>query len=89
VEGTSVASELPELYRAVLERVGSLELTGRRREGHLIRSEAIAAYSRAWDDVAFRRLEQLRVRAERVLDGAEQQRADRLSRLPTRDPGTV
>jgi hypothetical protein len=89
VEGTSVASELPELYRAVLERIRSLELTGRRREGHLIRRDAIAAYSRAWDDVAFRRLEQLRVRAERALDGAEKPRPDRLSRLPARDPGTV
>jgi len=74
VEGTSVAHELPELYRGVLERVASLELTGHRREGLLIRRDAVAAYSRAWDDATRRRLEQLRSRAERILDGLERQR---------------
>jgi hypothetical protein len=75
VEGTSVAHELPELYRTVLERVASLELIGQRREGEAVRREAVRAYSRAWDDAARRRLTQLRLRAERVLDGHERARA--------------
>jgi hypothetical protein len=89
VEGISPAHELPELYRAVLERVGSLELTGHRREGELIRREAVAAYSRAWDDAARRRLEQLRHRAERVLGGQERPRVDRTTGALVRRPGTA
>jgi hypothetical protein len=84
VDGTSVAHELPELYRALLADVASLELTGHRREAELIRREAVAAYSRAWDDVARRRLEQLQTRAERVLDGHERPRAARPARLAPR-----
>jgi len=80
MEGISIAHELPELYRAVLERVLSLELSGHRREAELIRGEAIAAYSRAWDDAARRGLEQLRIRAERVLDGHERPRVERAPR---------
>ena len=85
VEGMSVAHELADLYRAVLARVDSLELTGHRREGELIRRAAVEAYSRAWDDVARRRLEQLRIRAERVLDGHERPRAAP-ARLALRSP---
>jgi hypothetical protein len=81
MEGISPAHELPELYRAVLERVGSLELGGHRREGELIRREAVAAYSRAWDDAARRRLEHLRIRAERVLGGVERPRVHRTPRI--------
>lgn len=88
VEGTSVAHELPELYRAVLERVGSLEIGGHRREGELIRREAVAAYSRAWDERARRRLTQLRVRAERVLQGQERPRVDQASGAIVR-PGSA
>ncbi|MBA3876822.1 MAG: hypothetical protein C0498_07775 [Anaerolinea sp.] len=80
MEEASIAHELPELYRAVLERVLSLELTGHRREAELIRREAVAAYSRAWDDLARRRLEQLLARAERVLDGHERPRIERATR---------
>ncbi|TAK01329.1 MAG: hypothetical protein EPO36_06170 [Chloroflexota bacterium] len=86
MEGISPAHELPELYRAVLERVGSLELTGHRREGELIRREATAAYSRAWDDAARRRLEQLRARAERVLGGVERPRIARAARFAVAPP---
>ena len=68
MEGNSPAHELPEIYRAVLERIASLEQTGQRREAEHIRREAVTAYSRAWDDAARRRLLQLRVRAERALD---------------------
>jgi len=80
VEGTSIAHGLPELYRLVLERVASLEHTGRRDEALLIRRAAIDAYSRAWDDAAMRRLGALRVRAERVLDGIERPREARPTR---------
>ncbi len=80
VETTSIAHTLPELYRAVLERVASLEHTGRRDEARLIRRAATAAYERAWDDTAQRRLEALRVRAERVLDGIERPRPSPVAR---------
>ncbi|MEW5992301.1 MAG: hypothetical protein AB1736_13270 [Chloroflexota bacterium] len=89
MEGTTPAHQLPELYRAVLERVGSLELSGHRREGDLIRREAVAAYSRAWDDAARRRLEHLRDRAERVLGGHERPRVHRTTRALVRRPGTA
>jgi hypothetical protein len=96
VEGTSPAHELPELYRAVLERISSLEQSGHRREGDLIRREAITAYSRAWDDAARRRLEHLRIRAERVLGGQERPRIERGTRVTVRqaraavgEPGAV
>lgn len=75
VETTSIAHTLPELYRAVLERVASLELTGRRHEAFLIRRAALTAYSKAWDKRAQERLSALRVRAERVLGGMDRPRA--------------
>jgi hypothetical protein len=77
VEGSSIAHELPELYRLVLERIATLETSGRRAEGLLIRRAAIKVYSRAWDDRAFRALDRLRLRAERVLDGHERPRVMR------------
>jgi hypothetical protein len=80
----SVAHELPELYRAILAQVASLEVNGHRREAELIRREAVSAYSRAWDEVARRRLEHLRSRAERVLNGHERPRAARPARLALR-----
>lgn len=80
MEGASIAHDLPELYRAVLERAASLEFSGQRAEGLLIRRAAVEAYSRAWDERATRRLEQLRQRAERVLDGHERPRAMRSPR---------
>jgi hypothetical protein len=89
VEGVSVAHELPELYRAVLERVASLEQTGHRREAELIRREAIAAYSRAWDDTARRRIDHLRVRADRVLVGQERPRVERSARSAVRRARTA
>jgi hypothetical protein len=82
VEGTSIAQELPELYRAVLDRVASLEHTGRRDEALIIRRAATAAYSRAWDATAHRRLDALRDRAERVLDGIDRPRLARTTTRP-------
>ena len=80
VEGSSVAQGLPELYRAVLERVASLEHTGRRDEALIIRRQAVSAYSKAWDDTAHKRLTALRARAERVLDGVDRPRSVRAAR---------
>ena len=84
MEGNSIAQGLPELYRAVLERVASLEHTGRRDEGLIIRRAAVAAYSKAWDDKAVKRLEALRNRAERVLDGIDRPRLARPARTALR-----
>jgi hypothetical protein len=80
VEGSSIAHELPDLYRLVLERIARLETAGQRAEGLLIRRAAIKVYSRAWDDRAFRQLDRLRERAERVLDGHERPRDVRQAR---------
>ena len=76
MEGTSPAHELPELYRAVLERIGALEQIGHRREAEHIRRAAVTAYSRAWDEGARRRLLQLRLRAERALGLGERSRRE-------------
>ena len=74
VEVANIAHDLPELYRVVLGRVASLEASGHRAEALLVRRAAIVAYSTAWDEMAMRRLERLRVHAERVLDGHERPR---------------
>jgi len=68
VEQQPVAEILPGLYRAVLDAVGSLEALGHRREAAAIREEATRAYSKAWNQAAARRLQNLRARAERVAD---------------------
>jgi hypothetical protein len=59
MESSSPSEELPALYRAILDRVADLEASGERVEAARLRSEATAAYSRAWDDRARRRLESL------------------------------
>ncbi len=56
MEPNSAAEELPELYRAVLDRVGELEAAGHRRVANRIRADAIRIYSRAWDERAHREL---------------------------------
>lgn len=55
----SAAEELPDLYRAVLDRIAQIDAAGQRSAGYRIRSEAIRIYSRAWDDRARRRLQEL------------------------------
>jgi hypothetical protein len=59
MESSSPSEELPALYRAILDRVADLEASGERVEAAQLRSEATAAYSRAWDERARRRLESL------------------------------
>jgi hypothetical protein len=59
MESNSPSEELPALYRAILDRVADLEAAGERAEAAHLRTEATAAYSRAWDERARRRLESL------------------------------
>jgi L-alanine-DL-glutamate epimerase-like enolase superfamily enzyme len=64
METNSPAEELPELYRAILDRVARMEAIGERAEAARLRSDATKAYSRAWDEKARRRLQQLLHRGE-------------------------
>ena len=74
MDGQSIAHELPELYRGLLERVALLEREGARREAAIVRADAIAVYSVRWDETAKRRLTSLLARADRVLAGADRAR---------------
>jgi len=78
MESNSPSEELPALYRAILDRVADLEALGERVEAAQLRSDATAAYSRAWDERARRRLESLLRRAVRPT--AEERRRGRTSR---------
>ena len=59
------AEELPALYRAILDSVARLEVAGERQTAARIRRDATAAYSRAWDARAQRRLLALLREADR------------------------
>jgi hypothetical protein len=72
METNSPAEELPALYRAILDRVAELEADGERATAARLRSDATAAYSRAWDDRARRRLETLLRRSDRDADTERQ-----------------
>jgi len=80
----TVAEDLPELYRAILDRVGHLELIGERHEAGRIRLAATEAYSVAWDQGARVRLLNLLARADRVLAGPPSNRGWTLRRRPAR-----
>jgi hypothetical protein len=77
---SSVAEDLPELYRAILERVAILERIGARAEAGRIRAEATRAYSDAWDEAARRVLLSLLARAERSAEAPTRTRAWSLRR---------
>jgi hypothetical protein len=63
----TAAEELPELYRALLDRIAQIDAAGHRTLGYRIRAEATRIYSRAWDERARRGLEDLlRQSAERT-----------------------
>ena len=64
----SLAEDLPELYRAILDRVADLERIGERLDAGRIRVAATAAYSNAWDGAARRQLLGLLARADRKLE---------------------
>jgi hypothetical protein len=55
----TAAEELPELYRALLDRIAQIDAAGHRSLGYRIRAEATRIYSRAWDERARRGLEEL------------------------------
>jgi hypothetical protein len=65
MESSSPSEELPALYRAILDRVADMEAAGQRAEAAQLRTDATAAYSRAWDEKARRRLETLLRHADR------------------------
>ena len=67
MEPKSAAEELPALYRAVLDRVGELDASGRRELANLVRAEATRIYSRSWDDHARRGLAALLRRHSEVI----------------------
>jgi hypothetical protein len=76
----TVAEDLPELYRAILDRIGHLERIGERREAGEIRQAATEAYSVSWDEGARARLMGLLARANRVLAGPQRTRGWTLRR---------
>lgn len=85
VAQNSPSTDLPALYRAVLDGVAELERRGQRSTAAQIRRDAIAAYSAAWDDHHRALLAALTVRVQRELDrGARHQRTSRVlgKRLP-------
>jgi hypothetical protein len=59
MEPNPVSEELPALYRAILDRVAEISAGGQRHLANQVRAEAIAIYSRAWDDRARRDLDAL------------------------------
>ena len=59
MDPNAAAEELPALYRAVLDRVGEYAANGDRALANRVRADAIAIYSRAWDERARRDLEAL------------------------------
>jgi hypothetical protein len=71
----SVAEDLPELYRTILDRVADLERIGSRLEAGRIRVSATRAYSNAWDASAQRVLLGLLARADRRLVVPARQRS--------------
>jgi hypothetical protein len=76
----TLAEDLPEIYRAILDRVAGLERIGARREAGQIRAAATRAYSDAWDESARRHLVSLLARADRGLVVRERPRGWTLRR---------
>lgn len=70
----TVAEDLPELYREILDRVADLEKIGARSDAARIRAGATRAYSNAWDESARRVLIALIARADRSVSGASRSR---------------
>jgi hypothetical protein len=79
-----VAEHVPELYRAILDRLADLETRGHRAEAAWIRRSAIATYGGAWNERSKRALERLISRADRVLTGHDRPRLSRPA--PARRP---
>jgi hypothetical protein len=67
VDTVSLAEEMPQLFRTILDRVADLEHAGDRRTAMKVRSEAIDTYSKSWDARGRGRLLVILRRAERAL----------------------
>ena len=76
----TLAEDLPEIYRAILDCVADLEHVGARRDAGRIRVSATRAYSDAWDESARRQLLGLLARAQRGLVVSERPRGWTLRR---------
>lgn len=76
----TLAEDLPEIYRAILDRVAELEQMGARGDAGRIRVAATRAYSDAWDESARRHLLGLLARAQRGLVVKERPRGFTLRR---------
>ena len=59
MDSKTAAEELPELYRALLDRIAQIDAAGHRQLAYRIRAKATQIYSRAWDERARRGLEEL------------------------------
>lgn len=78
----TLAEDLPEIYRAILDRVADLERIGARGDAGRIRAQATRTYSDAWDEKARRRLLRLLASAQRGLAPTERPRGWSLRRRP-------
>jgi hypothetical protein len=76
----TLAEDLPEIYRAILDRVADLERIGARGDAGRIRQRATRAYSDAWDESARRQLLRLLAHAQRGLAITERPRGWSLRR---------
>jgi len=83
VAQNSPSTDLPALYRAVLDGVAELERRGHRTTAAQIRRDAIAAYSAAWDDHHRALLASLTVRVQRELDRRQPRTSRGLHRRQT------
>ena len=75
----TIAETLPRLYRDVLDALARLEQLGAMDDAARLRSEAIAAYSRAWDAKCSARLEALLGRIDLAARTLERSRRPRLA----------
>jgi hypothetical protein len=78
----TLAEDLPEIYRAILDRVADLERIGARGDAGRIRAQATKTYSDAWDESARRRLLRLLANAQRGLTPTERPRGWSFRRRP-------
>lgn len=72
---STLAEDLPALYRTVLDRIAVLERLGQRHEAALIRVAATDSYSTAWDLAGRNRMLGLIARADRTIEGTSRPRA--------------
>ena len=75
----TIAEMLPRLYRDVLDALARLEQLGAMSDAARLRTEAIAAYSRAWDAGCYERLRALLVRIDVAARALERTRRPRLA----------